>query len=78
MMAAKDKKGRKRLVCHSLACGYEESESRDGSLSHRPSKREKAVTSRLVQKYSDHSTETSSFGDLIKASMERKNKDSVN
>lgn len=72
MMAAKDKKGRKRLVCHSLACGYEQSESNDSSLSHRPSKREKAVTSRLVQKYSDHSAETSSFGDLIKASMERK------
>jgi DNA topoisomerase-3 len=72
MMAAKDKKGRKRLVCHSLACGYEQSESNDRSLSHRPSKREKAVTSRLVQKYSDHSAETSTFGDLIKASMERK------
>jgi len=72
MMAAKDKKGRKRLVCHSLACGYEQSESNDRSLSHRPSKREKAVTSRLVQKYSDHSAETSTFGDLIKASLERK------
>lgn len=72
MMAAKDKKGRKRLVCHSLACGYEQSESDDRSLSHRPSKREKAMTTRLVQKYSDHSAETSTFGDLIKASMERK------
>jgi len=72
MMAAKDKKGRKRLVCHSLACGYEQSESDDRSLSRRPSKREKAMTSRLVHKYSDHSSETSTFGDLIKASMERK------
>ncbi|HEB11928.1 MAG TPA: DNA topoisomerase III [Spirochaetales bacterium] len=72
MMAAKDKKGRKRLVCHSLACGYEQSESNDSSLSHRPSKREKAVTRQLVRKYSDHSAETSTFGDLIKASMERK------
>ena len=72
MMAAKDKKGRKRLVCHSLACGYEQSESDDRGLSRRPSKREKAATSRLVQKYSDHSAETSTFGDLIKASKERK------
>jgi len=72
MMAAKDKKGRKRLVCPSLACGYEQSESDNRSLSHRPSKREKAVTTRLVQKYSDHSAETSTFGDLIKASMKRK------
>lgn len=75
MMAAKDKKGRKRLVCHSLACGYEQSESNDSGFSRKPSKREKAVTSRLVHKYSDHSAETSTFADLIKASIERKKKD---
>ncbi|MBA7651460.1 DNA topoisomerase 3 [subsurface metagenome] len=74
MLPVLDKKGRKMLICQSLSCGYEQSEKESDSLSRRPSKKEKAMSRRLIQKFSDQSKETSSFAELIKASTEKKNR----
>jgi hypothetical protein len=40
----------------------------------RPSKRERAMTQRLIRQYSDQSKDTVTLGDLIKASREKKSK----
>ena len=72
MMPVLDKKGRKILVCQSLSCGYEQSAGEGGSLSRRPSKKQKALDRRLIQQFSDKSKETATFADLIKAAQERK------
>ena len=72
MMPVLDKKGRKMLVCQSLSCGYEQSTGEGGSLSRRPSKKQKALDRRLIQQFSDKSKETATFADLIKAAQERK------
>jgi ssDNA-binding Zn-finger/Zn-ribbon topoisomerase 1 len=74
MMPVLDKKGRKMLVCQSLSCGYEQSESQGDSLSRRPSKKQKAMNRRLIQQFSDKSKETATFADLIRAAQERQEK----
>ncbi len=74
MMSVLDKKGRKMLVCQSLSCGYEQSESQGDSLSRRPSKKQKAMNRRLIQQFSDKSKETATFADLIRAAQERQEK----
>jgi DNA topoisomerase-3 len=71
MMPALDKKGRKLLVCQSLSCGFEQGEGSDG-LGRRPSGRERAMTRRLIREYSDKSSETSTFGDLVRAAQVRR------
>jgi DNA topoisomerase-3 len=73
LMPVKDKKNRKKLVCYALSCGYEQSAEEHAGLSRRPSKREKAMNRRLIDKYSDQSKETATFADLIKAAGEKKN-----
>jgi DNA topoisomerase-3 len=73
LMPVKDKKNRKKLVCYALSCGYEQSAGEHAGLSRRPSKREKAMNRRLIDKYSDQSKETATFADLIKAAGEKKN-----
>ena len=72
LMPATDRKGRKLLVCQSLSCGYEQGEGELDGPARRPSKQEKAVTRRLIQQFSDHSKETTTLGELIKASREKK------
>ena len=74
MMSVLDKKGRKMLVCQSLSCGYEQSESQGDSLSRRPSKKQKVMNRRLIQQFSDKSKETATFADLIRAAQERQEK----
>ncbi|MBN1648194.1 MAG: DNA topoisomerase III [Spirochaetales bacterium] len=74
MMRAKGKKGRAIQVCQSFSCGYEEEENRGGACQSGPSRREKQISRGLIHKYSDDTPETSSFGDLIKAAMEKKEK----
>lgn len=74
MMPVLDKKGRKMLVCQSLSCGYEQSESQGDSLSRRPSKKQKVMNRRLIQQFSDKSKETATFADLIRAAQERQEK----
>ena len=65
MMPVKDKKGREIHVCRSLSCGYEEEpEGRDGYR--RPSKKEKAVTRKLIKQYSDDSPDTFTLADMMK------------
>ena len=74
MMPVTDKKGRKKLVCQSLSCGYEQQEERGGSLSRRPSGKQKAMNRRLIREYSDRTKDTATFADLIRAAQERKDK----
>lgn len=69
-----DKKGRKVLVCQSLSCGYEQSGEQGEAFSRRPSPKEKAISRRLVSQYSDQSKETASFAELIKAALEKKDR----
>ena len=66
----KGKKGRKLLVCQGLSCGYEEGEGRQGDG--RPSAKEKRIGRNLMRQYGGGGTETTTFGDLLKASQERK------
>ena len=70
MMPMKDKKGRELHVCRSLSCGYEE-EPENFRNAGRPSRKEKAVTRKLIKEYSDDSPDTFTLADMIKM----KNKD---
>ena len=73
MIEVLDRKGKKALVCQALSCGYEESVAgeRDGFMK-KPTGREKAMSRKLIKTYSDHSKETSTFADLLKESMKRR------
>ena len=68
MMPVKDKKGREIHVCRSLSCGYEEEpEDRSNPYGYKkPSKKEKAVTRKLLKEYSDSSPDTFTLADMIK------------
>jgi len=72
MLAVRDKRGNRLRVCASFACGYEEREETGDGRMRRPSKREQAQTRGMIRKYSDSSKDTATFGDLIKASMDKK------
>ena len=72
MLSVRDKKGRKLLVCPSFSCGHEQSEEPENSFSRRPSKRDRVMNQKLIRQYSDHSKDTASLGDLIKASQKKK------
>lgn len=72
MLAVRDKKGRKKRICQSLSCGYEDEEERGDPLNRRPSRRETATARRFIGKYRPSGNETASFADLIRASQERK------
>ena len=74
LIPGKDRWGNKIFVCHSLSCGYEEDTRSNGDLSHRAGRREKAMNRRLISEFSDSSSTTSSFADLIRASQERNKK----
>ncbi len=71
LLAVQDRRGRRLLACQALSCGYEQSD-RPGDGPHRPSPREKAITRRMLREYSDDTSETSSFADLIRAAQEKK------
>ncbi|MCK5197592.1 MAG: DNA topoisomerase III, partial [Spirochaetales bacterium] len=73
LIPGKDRRGNKIFICHSLSCGYEEDSQTRGDLPHRAGRREKAMNKRIISEYSDNSSTTSSFADLIRASQERKN-----
>ncbi len=75
MMPVKGRKGETVFVCPSFSCGYEESVEKGNQIYNKPSKREKQITRSLIRKYSDDNPETSSFGDLIKAAMDKKKTD---
>ena len=66
-----DRRGRKKLACQSLSCGYEQSADPGGGP-HRPSPKEKAITRRLVREFSDESQDTSTLGDLLRAKKDEK------
>ncbi len=72
MLAARDRRGNRIRVCVSFSCGYEEHEETSDGRPPRLSKREQGRVRGLIRKYSDSSKETSTFGDLIKASKEKK------
>lgn len=76
MLAVRDKKGRKLLVCRSRSCGYEQNEARGGGSfgDRKPSRKEQAMNRRLINKYtSDEPADTFTLGDLLKASMNKNN-----
>ena len=74
MLSVLGPKGRKKLVCRSLSCGYEQENEEETSYSRKPSRKEQQMGRNLMRKYSDDTKDTSSFADLIKASQERKKK----
>jgi DNA topoisomerase-3 len=65
MMPMKDKKGRALHVCRSLSCGYEE-EPENFHNAGKPSKKEKAVSRKLMKQFSDDSPDTFTLADMIK------------
>jgi DNA topoisomerase III len=72
MLSVHGKYGKKKLVCQALSCGYEEGErGKDGSRG-KPSRKEQAMSRKLIDQYSDKAKDTATFADLIKASMEKK------
>jgi len=73
MIEVPDKRGKKKSVCQALSCGYEEEQTRqkDGFMK-KPTAKEKAISRKLMDAYSDHSKETSTFADLLQESMKRK------
>lgn len=73
LLPVRGKKGN-LLVCQGLSCGYEEMQRNSPAESMRPSHKEKSIARSMMRKYGDNGKETSSFGDLLKASMERKDK----
>ncbi len=74
LISGKDRRGNKIFICHSLSCGYEEDTRSNGDLPHRSGRREKAMNRRLISEFSDNSSTTSSFGDLIRAAQNRSKK----
>ena len=74
MLSVLGPKGRKKNVCRSLSCGYEQEEENESSFLRKPSRKEQQMGRHLMRKYSDNTKDTSSFADLIKASQERKKK----
>ncbi|MDC7124103.1 MAG: DNA topoisomerase 3 [Spirochaetales bacterium] len=73
MMPVRDKKGREIHVCRSLSCGYEEEPENTGAYGYnKPSKREKAVTRKLIKQYSDNSSDTFTLADMIKIKNDKK------
>ena len=71
MMPVKDRRGNDIHVCRSLSCGYEEeAESRDGFR--KPSRKEKAVSRKLMKQYSGDEPETFTLADMIKQKQKGK------
>lgn len=74
LLSVKDKKGKQLLVCRSRSCGYEQSASQSDDLSRKPTRKEHAMNRKMISKYTDKDAkETFTLGDLLKASMEKKN-----
>lgn len=72
MLTVRNKRGNNLRVCTSFSCGYEEREETEDGRMRRPSKREQAQTRGMIRKFSDSSKDTATFGDLIKASIDKK------
>lgn len=72
LLEVHDKKGKLKKVCRSMACGYEESTG--GRKSKKDFIREKSMNRRLINQYSDHSSDTMTLGDMLKAQMEKNGK----
>jgi DNA topoisomerase-3 len=70
MLLINAKKG-KQLVCSDKRCGYEESEKGADTLGKR-SKKERQMNKRLIRQYSDHTSSSTSLGDLLKAALDKK------
>ncbi|MBT3274375.1 MAG: DNA topoisomerase III [Spirochaetales bacterium] len=75
LRSGKGRNGGEKLVCHSLACGYEEEPVRDsGGRGSRPSHQERSTARRYMGEYGAKGSETSTFADLLKASQKNKRK----
>lgn len=69
LLSVHDKKGNPKKVCRSMACGYEES---TGKKSRKDFGREKAMGRKLINQYSDHSSDSMTLGDMLKVQMDKK------
>jgi DNA topoisomerase-3 len=73
MLSIRSKKGN-MLVCQDRECGFRQMEKRTGEKWFEKSKAERIKTEKLIEKYTDHSDDTISFGDLLKQAMEKNKK----
>ncbi|MBN2535257.1 MAG: DNA topoisomerase III [Spirochaetales bacterium] len=73
MLNFKGRKG-KMLVCQDRNCGFRQSERESRGEWFEKSKKQRFINKKLIEKYSDKSSDTISFGDLIKQAMEKKKK----
>jgi len=71
LLSVNDKKGRPKKVCRSMSCGYEES---NGPKNRKDFAREKSMGRKLINQYSDKSSDTMTLGDMLKAAMENHGK----
>ncbi len=66
-------KKRQKLVCSDRRCGFEQREGPSGSPGMgKPSKKERQMNKRLIRQFSDHSSASTSLGDLLKAALDDK------
>lgn len=72
MIQNTDRRGKTMYTCYSLSCGYEEPTDEGAQTLRRPGRKEKALNRKLISKYSDKSSSTSTFGDLIRQAEQRK------
>ncbi|MCG8570061.1 MAG: DNA topoisomerase III [Spirochaetes bacterium] len=72
LLATRNKKGKKILVCRSRSCGYESESTHDGSYQGKQSKKEQQISRKLIHKYTDsNAKETFTLGDILKKSLDK-------
>ena len=69
---ARGKRGGTLLVCQGPSCGYEAEEGGSDGRASKSSEKEKRIARKLMHQFGGGGKETSTFGDLLKASAERK------
>lgn len=71
MLLVNGKRG-KMLSCPDRACGHRQPEKERDGGSLRPSKHERHMNQRLIEKFSDNANVSSNLGDLLKAALDKK------
>lgn len=73
MLSFKGKKG-KMLVCQDRNCGFRQADKKTQGDWFKKSKKERFINKTLIDKYTDQTSDTMSFGDLLKKAMKEKEK----
>jgi len=71
MLLVSAKKG-KKMICSDRRCGYEEFERKDAYGFGKRSKKEERMNKRLIKQFSDHTSASTSLGDLLKSALDKK------